>query len=182
VYSISHWCTRIQESLIFSLHSTNHNHSIPNPRLTLSLFEPLKTVRLLSSTSDHQNSHLVIYFRQLLHSAMKFKTNAPVTNVKSTIEQQKFDSFAPKLIEPLTTVPPMKPKKKVVSKSTSKKKKAVKRGESKVALSMSDMYEKENTFVVTKEGTPAQASTKIPSKQRKMLQFPYGKKVSLTQP
>jgi len=157
VYSISHWCTRIQESFffqIFSLHSTNHNHSTPTLRLTLSLFEPLKTVRLLSPTFDHQNSHLVIYFRQLLHYAMKFKTNAPVTNEKSTTEQQKPDSSAPKLIEPLTTVPPMKPKKKVVSKSTSKKKKAIKRGESMVALSMSDLYEKENPFVVTKEGTP----------------------------
>jgi len=95
---------------------------------------------------------------------MKFKINAPVTNDKSTTEQQKPDSSALKLIEPLTTLPPMKPKKKAVSKSASKKKKVVKRGESKVALSMSDLYEKENPFAVTKEGTPAQASTKIDDK------------------
>jgi len=68
------------------------------------------------------------------------------------------------MIEPLTAVPPMKPKKKTASKSTSKKKKAVKKGESKVALSMSDLYEKENPFVATKEGTSTQASTKIDDK------------------
>jgi len=95
---------------------------------------------------------------------MKFKTNASVSNEKSIIEQQKPDSSAPNIIEPLTTIPPMKPKKKAVSKSTSKKKKAVKKGESKVALSMSDLYEKENHFAVTKEGTPTQASTKIDDK------------------
>ena len=53
----------------------------------------------------------------------------------------------------------MKPKKKTASKSTTKKKKAVKKGESKIALSISDLYEKENPFAASKEDTIAQAST-----------------------
>jgi len=95
---------------------------------------------------------------------MKFKTNSSVTNEKNTTEQQKTESSAPKMIEPLTTVPPMKPKKKTTSKSTTKKKKVVKKGESKVALSMSNLYEKENPFAASKEDTTAQASTKIDDK------------------
>jgi len=62
------------------------------------------------------------------------------------------------MIEPLTVVPPTKPKKKTASKSTSRKKKPVEKSESKVAMSMDDLYEKENPFKATKEDTTAQAS------------------------
>lgn len=89
---------------------------------------------------------------------MKLKNNTSVFDEKNTTEQQKTDSSAPKVIEPLTVVPPTKPKKKTASKLTSKKKKTVKKGDSKVALSLSDLYEKENPFKANEEGTTAQAS------------------------
>jgi len=61
-------------------------------------------------------------------------------------------------------VPPSKSKTKYVSKSTSKKKKTVKKGESKVALSVSDLYEKENPFTASKGDTIVQTSTKTDDK------------------
>jgi hypothetical protein len=62
------------------------------------------------------------------------------------------------MVEHRTLVLPIKPKKKTTSKSTSRKKNTVKKGESKVAMSMSDLYENENPFKVAEEGTTSQAS------------------------
>jgi len=108
---------------IFFLHSTTHIHSNPNPSNSLLLSEPLKTFRLLFPETDHQKTHLHPF-------AMKFKTNSSVASKKNTADHQKTESSAPKMVEPLTTVPPMKRKKKTASKSTyQKKKKTVKEGE-----------------------------------------------------
>jgi len=74
---------------------------------------------------------------------------------KITLDQQNADSSVPKMIEPLTTVLPTKPKNKSTSKSTNKKKKPLKKGESKVALSMSDLYGKENPIQATVADTTA---------------------------
>ena len=62
------------------------------------------------------------------------------------------------MVEPLTIVPPSKPNKKTDVKSTSRKKKTVKKGESKVALSMTDLYKKGNPFKAAEEGSTAQAA------------------------
>jgi len=62
------------------------------------------------------------------------------------------------MIEPLNVVPPTKPKKKTAFKSTTKKKRTVKNDESKVALSMTDLYVKENPFKAFEADTTAQAS------------------------
>jgi len=89
---------------------------------------------------------------------MKFKTNTSVSNDKNTSKQQKSDSSTPKAVEPLTIVPPSKPNKRTNVKTTSRKKKIVKKGESKVALSMTDLYKKGNPFKAAEEGSTAQAS------------------------
>jgi len=147
--------------LIISLHSTNRNHITLTPNLTLTFSKLPKTAHIPISATDHHHPliHLSEHYHQHL-AIMKFKTDIPVSD-KNTSDQHLTDSSAPKIVEPLTIVPPTKPKKKTTSKSTSRKKKNVKRGESKVALSMSDMYEKENPFKASEEGTTAQVSKNV---------------------
>jgi len=55
------------------------------------------------------------------------------------------------VIKPISSVSPSKSKKRILTKSASKKKKPSKskRGETKTALSMTDLYEKENPFIST---------------------------------
>jgi len=79
------------------------------------------------------------------------KTNPHAIEEKLDVEPQEISSSAPKMIEPITTVPSTKPKKKTSTKSTTKKKKPSKskKGESKAPLTMADLYEKENAFVST---------------------------------
>jgi hypothetical protein len=123
----------------FSLHPTKRNYILLNPYLTHSLSKLLKTVHLLLSATDHQKPHRSTEHCQQHHFTMNFKTNNYVSDDKNATEQQKIDSSAPKMIEPLTIVPPTKPKKKTTSKSTSRKKNTGKKGESKVAMPMSDL-------------------------------------------
>jgi len=116
------------------------------PLLTLDTpsFNLLKTIRSLLSTTNFQKHHRFTKNCSSQRSIMKFKTSTPVSSKKNTANQPKVESSSSKMVEPLTTVPPTKSKTKYASKSTSKKKKTVKKGVSKVALSMSDLYEKEN--------------------------------------
>ena len=64
-------------------------------------------------------------------------------------ELQETSASTPNMIEPISAVPPNKPKKKTPTKSALKKKKPSKskKGTSKTALSMTDLYEKENPFI-----------------------------------
>jgi len=57
----------------------------------------------------------------------------------------------PKMIEPISTVPPRKFKRKTPIKSAYKKKKNLKykKSESKSVLSMAELYEEENPFIST---------------------------------
>jgi len=89
---------------------------------------------------------------------MKFKSDTPVSEEKNTTEQQNTDTPASKMIENFTIVPHTKPKKKPTLKFTTKKKKPLKKGESKVSLSMSDLYVKENPFKDSEADSTAKAS------------------------
>jgi hypothetical protein len=88
---------------------------------------------------------------------MKFKNDTSVSSEKKDAAQRETSSSAPKMVKPLSNVPPPKPMKKTAEKSSSKKKKTAKKGESKVALTMTDLYNKEIPSEVTKEDI----STKI---------------------
>jgi hypothetical protein len=90
---------------------------------------------------------------------MKFKNDPSVSSEKKTVEHQESSSSAPKMVKPLNVVPPAKPIRKPAAKSSSKKKKSTKKGESKVALTMSDLYEKENPFKATEKGSSAVGDT-----------------------
>jgi hypothetical protein len=140
---------------INSLHPTNRNHITLNPYHTLSLSKLLKTVHFIFSATDLQKLHPYIKHCHQDHFIMKFKTNTSVSTEKKTTEQREIVSSAPKMVKPLSVVPPSKPNKKNAVKPSSRKKKTVKKGESKVALSMSDFYEKGNPFKATKGGSIA---------------------------
>lgn len=91
---------------------------------------------------------------------MKFKNDPPVSSDKNSTKPQKTESTIPKRVEPLTTIPPSKSNKKTVDKSTSKKKKTVKKGEPKVALSMTDLNKTKNSFKAAEEGSSDQTPNK----------------------
>jgi len=82
---------------------------------------------------------------------MSSKIATPPSKQTMASEPQETNSSIPKMIEPISLVPPSKPKKKTPIKSASKKKKPSKskKGESKTVLSMDDLYEKENPFFST---------------------------------
>jgi len=82
---------------------------------------------------------------------MSSKTKTPSTKQIMSSEPQETNTSIPKMIEPISLVLPSKPKRKTLIKSASKKKKTSKskKGESKTALSMADLYEKENPFIFT---------------------------------
>jgi len=82
---------------------------------------------------------------------MSTKTNPHATEEKLVSEPHEISSSIPKMVEPIRVVPPTKPKGKTSTKSTGKKKKPskLKKGESKVPLTMVDLYEKENPFIST---------------------------------
>jgi len=92
---------------------------------------------------------------------MKFKNNSTGSSDKNFTKPQKTESPTPKRFEPLATIPPSKSNKKVVVKSTSKKKKTIKKGESKVALSMTDLYKTKNPFKAAEEGSSDRTSNKV---------------------
>jgi len=96
------------------------------------------------------------------------------------------------MIEPITTVPPTKPKKKTSTKSAIKKKKPSKskKGESKVSFTMNDLYMKE-IYVGGTSGkddvdTSVQESKgdmfKQPQRSLLLLQFLSLKKVTQMKP
>ncbi|KEH22345.1 hypothetical protein MTR_7g444780 [Medicago truncatula] len=91
---------------------------------------------------------------------MKFKNDPPVSSDKNSTKPQKTESTIPKRVEPLTTIPPSKSNKKTVDKSTSKKKKTVKKGEPKVPLSMTDLNKTKNSFKAAEEGSSDQTPNK----------------------
>jgi len=108
---------------------------------------------------------------------MSTKTNPHATEEKLVVEPQEISSSIPKMIEPITAVPPTKPKKKASTKSTTKKKKPSKskKGESKLAFTMNDLYVKEipvgdasvkddvDTSVQESKGADVQATSKVAS-------------------
>ena len=141
---------------IFSQVPTACNHLTLTPIHSLYLSKPPKTVCILPSITKHY--HLLSFpehYQQHLLT-MKFKSDISTSETKITSDQQNTDSSIPKMIEPLTTIPPTKPKKKNAPKSAAKKKKSSKKGESKVALDMTDLYVKENPFKSTKVETSMQ--------------------------
>ena len=82
---------------------------------------------------------------------MSSKTISPSSKQTIVSEPQETSASIPKLIEPISTVPPSKTKGRTSTKSASKKKKPSKskRGESKTSLNMAYLYEKENRFIST---------------------------------
>jgi len=95
---------------------------------------------------------------------MKFKINTTVIDDKNTTDNKKLIHLLQRSLTPSLLFLPRNLKRKTASKSTSRKKKTVKKSESKVALSMSDLNEKENPFTASMEGTTAQASTNTDDK------------------
>jgi len=95
---------------------------------------------------------------------MSSKTKTPSAKQIMSSEPQETNTTIPKMIEPISSVPPSKRKRKTPIKSASKKKNTSKskKGESKTSLSMSDLYEKENPFISTvvelSDGTPEKDS------------------------
>jgi len=79
---------------------------------------------------------------------MSSNSNSHASEENVVTEPQGTISSVPKMVKPITTVPPTKPKKKASSKSAIKKKKPSKskKGESKVPLTINDLYVKENLF------------------------------------
>jgi len=79
---------------------------------------------------------------------MSSNSNPHASEENVVTEPQETISSVPKMVKPITTVPPTKPKKKASSKSAIKKKKPSKskKGESTVPLTMNDLYVKENPF------------------------------------
>lgn len=82
---------------------------------------------------------------------MSSKSTSPTSKQTIVYESQETNASFTKLIEPISTVPPSKPKRRTSTKFASKKKKPSKskRGESKTPMSMAGMYEKENPFLFT---------------------------------
>jgi len=91
---------------------------------------------------------------------MKFKSDIPTSDTKTTSDQHNTDSSVPKRVEPLSTIPPTKTKNKNTSKSDAKKKKSSKKSESKVALYMTDSLINDNPLKSTKAETSMQDVTK----------------------
>jgi len=87
---------------------------------------------------------------------MKFISDIYASKIKTTHDQKNTNSSVSKMIESLTTVPPTKPNKKTASESAARKKKPSKKGESKVALSMTDLYKEKNPFKPTDAKTYVQ--------------------------
>lgn len=96
---------------------------------------------------------------------MKFKSNTFVPKDKNISEQQSKDTCVSKMVEPLTTVPPTKTKRKTASKSMAKKKIRLKKGESKEALSMADLHVEENLTKASEAETIEQASKKAETEE-----------------
>ena len=142
---------------------TKHNHLTltPNHIISLSLSLSLnfpKPVRIHILVTKHYHLLSFTEHYQQCQCIMKFKSDIHASEEKNSTEQQNIDTSIPKMIEPLNVVPPTKPKKKTAFKSTTKKKRTVKNDESKVALSMTDLYVKENPFKASEADTTAQAS------------------------
>ena len=123
---------------------------------------------------------------------MSTKSNPHAFEENLVAEPQETDSSTPKLVEPITIVPPTKPKRKTSTKSAAKKMRhsKSKKGESKVPLTMGDLYEKENPFVSTSFETNVGTSVKDPknvdaeatSKILMMLHLLRLKKVTMMKP
>jgi hypothetical protein len=86
---------------------------------------------------------------------MKFKKDTSVSSEMKAAAQRETSSSAPKMVKPFNTVPPIKSLKKTAEKSSTKKKKTTKKGESKRALNITDLYEKDNPFKATVKGSAA---------------------------
>jgi hypothetical protein len=74
---------------------------------------------------------------------MKFEKDTSVSFEIKAATQRETNSSVPKMVKPVNTVPPAKSMKKTAEKSSTKKKKTTKKGESKQALTMTDLYGKE---------------------------------------
>jgi len=95
---------------------------------------------------------------------MSSKTSSPALKQTMDFELQETSTSVSKMIKPITTVPPSKSKGKTPTKSSSNKKKPTKskRGTTKTALSMTNLYEKENPFISTVVEPNVGASKKDP--------------------
>jgi hypothetical protein len=127
---------------IFSQLPTKRNHLTLTSIHSLSLSKSPEIVCiLLSITKLHHHLSFPEHYQQHLLT-MKFKTYISTSEIKTTPDQQKTDPSVPKVIEPFSIVPPTKPKNENTPKSAAKKKKSSKKGESKVALDMTDLHVK----------------------------------------
>jgi len=86
-----------------------------------------KNVQLLGSHSS-QSSHSFIFINHHQHhqTIMSSKTSSPSLKQTMDYEFQETSTLVPKMIKPITTVPPIKSKGTTLTKSVSKKKKAAK--------------------------------------------------------
>jgi len=133
-------CVRRAKFLLTSLHSLVDAISrkslqifpqLPTTRHTFSptlihsfTFSKLtNTVCILSITSKHQLLHFIIKHHRKHSFIMSSKSNTHVSEENAVTEPQETNTFIPKMIEPITTVPPTKPKNKTSTKSVAKKKK-----------------------------------------------------------
>jgi hypothetical protein len=160
-YSLEH--TYLGSFSLINIHnSTNRNHITqitPNPCHSFLFLKPLEIVLSFPSSNDLPNFLLFLSVRfQNRHFAMKFKNDASVSSEKKDAAQRETGSSAPKMVKPLSTIPPPKPMKKTAEKSSSKKKRTAKKGESKVALTMTDLYDKEIPSKVVKEDTSSKTA------------------------
>jgi hypothetical protein len=80
---------------------------------------------------------------------MSSKSNIHASEETIVSEPQEIGSYVHKMIEPITTVPPTKPKRKPSSTTKKKKPSKSKKGDSKIPLTMTDLYVKENPFEST---------------------------------
>jgi len=159
---------------------TKHNHltlsSTPTKLgKTVCIHLPITKLQLLLLISELYRQH---------HSTMKFKTDIPDLEDMNIPEQQNKDFCAPKMIKPLTMVPPTDSKRKTVSKYTAKKRKPVKKGKSKEVLSMTDIHVKENLLKASEDmptllKNPRSLRMKKPQESHQMLLHLNMKKVTL---
>lgn len=148
---------KIKSEIVFQI-LTTHNHLTFSPT-------PTKLGKTFSIQLPEIQLHplpLVSQLYQQHHFTIKFKTDTHDLEDKNITEQQRVDSCTPKMVKPLTIVPSIDSKKKIVSMSSTKKRKPVKKGNLK---EVENLVEKENPLKATVEGTTTQASKNIDNEE-----------------
>jgi len=137
-----------QVSLTSLKQPTTRNNFPPIIVLPFSLSNFRNIFRILPIPLRLFLPRLASSFCQNNQITMIFKNNPQTTKEKVVSEPLETSPSIPKVINPITAISSEKSKKGNTTKPSTKTKKS-KRGESKIALSMTVLYKKENPFIST---------------------------------